>query len=91
MDEFWVDNTADAPVSDSNLLTAANTGHGGGENALWLSLAGHVFAGTKTTLLGGTNLAGFPIGAGALDVTGGIAMGNIDTTSILLPNDTSLV
>ena len=86
--KFWVDDSPDAPEFDALDLTALNTGSDGGNNALWLELSGHVIGGTETTFVGGTNLAGFPAGFGALDVVGGLAMGNIDTDSIFLPNQT---
>jgi hypothetical protein len=86
--KFWVDNTVDAPDSDASLLTSANTGDDGGTNALWLELAGHVIGGTETTFIGGFDFTGFPTGVGALDVVGGMAMGNTDTDSIMLPNQT---
>lgn len=86
--KFWVDNTADAPEADPLLLTAANTGDDGGANSLWLDLVGHHSLGTETTFVGGVNNFGFPSGVGALDVVGGLAMGNIDTDSMAVGNQT---
>ncbi len=86
--KFWVDNTSDASDSDPLLLTAENTGDDSGANSLWLSLEGHVISGIDTTFIGGSNNVGFPTGIGALDVVGGMAMSNIDTDSIFLPNQT---
>ncbi len=88
--KFWVDDTPDAPDSEPLDLTAANTGDGdvgfGAENTLWLELAGHIFSDLDTTFIGG-ELGGVPIGIGYLDVTGGLAAGNIDTDSIVAPDD----
>lgn len=69
---IYVDNTPE--TNGGTTMTAANTADG----ALWASLVGHA-NGLGITLTG-TNF--FPIllqGGGALDVTGGLAAGNLDT------------
>lgn len=86
---LWVDETPDSSASDASQLTFANTGDDGGNNALWLSLVGHVIAGTDTTFVGATTGTGALEGDGAFDVTGGLAAWHIDTNSMLLPNQTT--
>jgi hypothetical protein len=79
---YYVDYTPEG-ITDVNLLTAANTGSGGGANLLWLSLEGAIGAGTETTFMGGP-IFNIATGGGDFNVTGGAAAGNIDTNSILL-------
>ena len=86
--KFWVDDSPDAPEFDALDLTALNTGSDGGNNTLWLELAGHTMAGAETTFVGGTNLAGFPAGFGTLDVVGGLASWHINTNTMLVGNQT---
>jgi hypothetical protein len=90
--KFWVDTTPDIlTVTDKTALTLDNTGgsDGDGANLLWLDLTGHIIAGAETTFAGMESpLTGLLSGDGALDVVGGAAMSNFDTTMWLLLNDT---
>jgi len=76
---FYVDYTIDAPLFNKILLTETNTGSEGGINALWLQLAGHVLDGgvEGITFIGHNDGTSSATGSGALDVTGGLAMGHI--------------
>jgi len=90
--KFWVDTTPDIlTVTDQNDLTLENTGglDGDGANVLWLDLVGRIFSGTETTFVGSVDpdLGDVLDGKGALDVVGGAAMNNFDTTMWPIGND----
>jgi hypothetical protein len=79
---YYVDYTPEG-ITDVQLLTAANTGSGGGDNLLWLDLEGAVGSGVETTFIGGP-LFNAAAGAGDFNVVGGAAASNLDTNSVLL-------
>lgn len=72
---IFVDNTPDTNGGLS--MTQANTGDG----ALWLSLAAHAIDQSLITLTGQNFFPIFLQGGGLLDVTGGLAAGNLDTNA----------
>ncbi len=73
---IFVDHTPDASATNPLLLDNTNTGDG----ALWLSLTGHNVGGVSLTGFNFSSM-GFLAGQGLLDVTGGLAGGNIDTNT----------
>jgi hypothetical protein len=87
--QFWVDISPDIlTISDADLLTLENTGSDSGANLLWLELAGHVVAGSETTFIGGVDFSGTASGAGALNVTGGLAAWHFNTNTKSISNNT---
>lgn len=59
-------------------MTFANTGDG----VLWLSLAGHAIGESLITLTGTNYFPALLQGGGLLDVTGGLAAGNVNTNTM---------
>jgi hypothetical protein len=87
--DLFVDFTPEVDPSNDDIggyldhtsMTAANTGSDGGDNATWLSLAGHA-GGDGITFTGTVGTANNLTGAGLFDVVGGLAALNIDTTTL---------
>jgi len=82
----------DPDPSDPTNLTFANTGGEGGLNELWLELAGHVLddnpdtefvEGEGITFIGNNDGTNSVTGTGALNVIGGLAMGNMVSDTLI--------
>ncbi len=81
--KLWVDYSIEVVNPNAiSSMTFGTTGDDGGANALWLDLEGHEYIGTETTFIG-TVFENLLQGAGFFDVVGGLAMGSLNTNTIV--------